>query len=102
MSSRSSDGGPSLHADAAWAVWAGHPRDNRCVAVTADTEEEAREKALEESYGDDVVYTTVTNVLAGLEQIGLAESERDGRNKNYCVTDAGERELRADINWRQQ
>lgn len=35
--------------DAAWAVWVGDRRDNKCVSVVADTEDEAREKALEEA-----------------------------------------------------
>jgi len=57
--------------------------------------------ALGESYGDEVVYATVANALAALQQMGLVEGDRDGRKKNYRLTDAGERELRNDINWRQ-
>lgn len=58
--------------------------------------------ALGDSYDGEVVYGTVNNALTGLERIGLVEGDRDGREKTYRLTDAGERELRADINWRQQ
>jgi len=57
--------------------------------------------AIEDSYGDTVTEASVYNALTALGNMGLVESERDGREKHYSTTDAGERELRSDINWRQ-
>ncbi|ELZ84417.1 hypothetical protein C453_12761 [Haloferax elongans ATCC BAA-1513] len=41
---------------AAWAVWVGTHRDGECKAVTADTEKDAREKALDSSEYDEVYH----------------------------------------------
>jgi len=57
---------------------------------------------LEDSYDDTVTETSVYNALTALGNMGLVESKRGGREKYYQTTDAGERELRADIKWRQQ
>ncbi len=59
MNTKHSSGGASRPPveDAAWAVWVGEcGGDNRCVAVTADTEDAAREKALDEADDYDEVY----------------------------------------------
>lgn len=40
--------------DPGWAIWVGSRRDGRCVAVLADTQEKAEEKALQQSEYDEV------------------------------------------------